>query len=113
MRLCKKKLKEEQTMDPVETLFVIREKNTNRYKYCGDGELLDRFVSCKPLAESFPTRKNRYSSLVVQASAEKPVEPLTPHRYKYACVVTRVLYQGRREPTRKCPFDNNRGQHRS
>ncbi len=65
------KLKLEQVLEPVETLFVIKEKATNRFKYCGDGELLDNFMKGKPLTSSLPARKNRYSSLVASKSRKK------------------------------------------
>ncbi|MES9901173.1 MAG: hypothetical protein ABW168_00655 [Sedimenticola sp.] len=81
------KLKLEQVLEPVETLFVIKEKATNRFKYCGDGELLDNFMKGKPLTSSLPARKNRYSSLVASKSTEKVVEPLTPQQYRYTCGV--------------------------
>lgn len=77
------RLKEKQSIEPCDVLFVVHEKTTNRHKFFGHGQLLERFMQCKPLADTFKGRENRFHQLVTKEAQSTTVEDLTPDKYAF------------------------------
>ena len=57
LKKLKEKLSREQTVEPVEVLFIVYEKSSKRYKMEGSGFLKENFEKGEPLTDSLPSAK--------------------------------------------------------
>ncbi|XP_052059279.1 uncharacterized protein LOC127699944 [Mytilus californianus] len=81
--------------EPVECLFIIKNKATNRFKYVGFGDVCDNFENGLPLTKQIS--KCRKYTFPEQGyfpktdEVDKKIEQLTPNKYSFGFIATQNL----------------------
>ncbi|CAG2201388.1 unnamed protein product [Mytilus edulis] len=81
--------------EPVECLFIIKNKATNRFKYVGFGDVYDNFENGLPLTKHIS--KCRKYTFPEQGyfpntnEVDKEIEQLTPNKYSFGFIATQNL----------------------
>ena len=69
--------------EPCEVLFVIRELKTDKYKFMGYGDVLNRFIEGKPITSCVNYKRQKYTIPRIQDLPNK-VQTLTPEKYAFS-----------------------------
>ncbi|XP_063408228.1 uncharacterized protein LOC134691592 [Mytilus trossulus] len=78
--------------EPVECLFIIKNKSTNRFKYVGFGDVCEKFESGLPITKHISKcRKYTFPEQGYFPNTEevnKDIEQLTPNKYSFGFIDT-------------------------
>jgi hypothetical protein len=106
LKQLKKKVEQLQTLtfEPVEAIFVLKERKTKNFKYFGYGDLVTRFQNGNPLSSGKPN-KSRISKVFDTRQVDLP----TPGKYAFSFVTgagSSSRKKGQRNTLDKVQVDN-------